>query len=182
VTAVFQGTHNGPGIAFNLPPWTGSFTSPMEQLERSLAEHWDRHAQPFIDSLAFDWRKQAIVPGIATAGIFLFFLMCAGATQSAAVALAGLFLATIGGGIYLLVLWSKSQAALKRQEAARELVARGKHDSIAQLRAAGAELLDWSSEFRGADTKEQAVRTLIADLATMGKSTSPYERRVTTGA
>jgi hypothetical protein len=182
VQAVFQGAHNGPGVIFNLPLWTGSFTSPMEELERSLAGHWDLHSRQQIDNLAFDWRKQALVPGIAVAGVFLFFAMCAGATQVLGVALFGFILALIGGGIWFLVLWSKSQAALKRQQALRALVAQGKQDSILQLRAAGAELVDWSNAFRVADVKEQAVRTLIADLATMGNSTSPYERRVTTGA
>jgi hypothetical protein len=182
VEAVFQGQHNGAGVAFNLPPWTGSFTSPMEELERSLADHWDRTAKPFIDSMAYDWRKQALVPGITVAGVFLLFAMCAGTTGSGMLAVFGFFVAVAVGGIWALVLWSKSQAAQKRQQAARDLVARGKHDSITQLRAAGAELIDWTSAFRDADTKEPAVRTLIADLATMGNAGSPYERRVTTGA
>jgi hypothetical protein len=180
VEAVFEGNHTGAGVVFNLPRWTGSFTTPMDQLERSLAGHWDRHAQPFIDSLAWNWRKQALVPGLAVGAGLLISLLCAGASGTLAVV--GLLAVLIGGGIWYLMLNSKAQDAAKKQDAARALVARGKQDSIAQLRGAAAELVDWSSAFRAADTQEAAVRTLIADLARMGNAATPYERRVTTGA
>jgi hypothetical protein len=180
VQAVFEGNHTGVGVVFNLPRWTGSFTTPMDQLERSLAGHWDRHAQPFIDSLAFNWRKQAVVPGVVIGTAVLLGLLCAG--TSATLALVCIFAALIGGGIWFLVLNSRSQAAQKRQQEARALIERGKQDSIAQLRAAGAELVDWSSAFRDADTREPEVRTLIADLPRMGNGPTPYERRVATGA
>jgi hypothetical protein len=180
VQATFEGNHTGAGVVFNLPRWTGSFTAPMEQLERSLAEHWDRSAQPFIASLAFDWRKQAVVPGIVTAAGVLVALVCAGTAGAAALLL--VFAALIGGGIWFLVLMNKAQQAEKRQQAARELVAHGQRDSIAQLRAAGAELLDWSTAFRTEDSREPEVRALIADLARAGSPATPYERRVATGA
>ncbi len=170
VQAVFETSHNKAGIAFNLPRWVGSFTTPIDQLERSLAEHWDRTTKPFLDSFAFDWRKQSIAPAVATAIALVVLIACAGPI--------GALLALFGGGIWFLVLYTRSQAAAKRQQAARELVAQGKHDSITQLRAAGAELTDWSGAFRTADGMEPAVRTLIADLATAGNAAAPYERRV----
>jgi hypothetical protein len=76
------------------------------------------------------------------------------------------------------VLYTQSQSATKLQDAVRELLARGKQDSLQQLRAAGAELIDWSSAFRRADSREPEVRALIGDLATAGAPASPYERRV----
>jgi hypothetical protein len=170
VHAVFEGSHNAGGKVFNLQRWTGSFTSPMEHLERSLAEHWDRAAQPFIDSFAFDWRKQAIAPAVATALGLVVLGLCFFPV--------GILLALVGGGIWFLILYTRSQSAAKLQQNVRDLLAREKHDSITQLRAAGAELTDWSGAFRAADATEPAVRTLIADLATAGNAASPYERRV----
>ncbi|MCG5467031.1 hypothetical protein MED01_006081 [Micromonospora sp. MED01] len=180
VEAVFEGNHTGAGVVFNLPRWTGSFTDPIEHLERSLAEHWDRHGRPFIDSMTFNWRKEAVVPGVVIGAAVLFGLLCAGV--SSALALVCVFAALIGGGIWFLVLNGKAQTAAKRQQDARALVERGKQDSIAQLRGAGAELLDWTTAYRDADTREPEVRTLIADLAQLGNAPTPYERRVATGA
>lgn len=180
VEAVFEGNHTGAGVAFNLPRWTGSFTQPMEHLERSLAEHWDRTAQPYIDSLAFNWQKEAIAPGVVGAVGLLVAVSCA--IGAGAVGILAIFAVLIGVAVWFLVLNIKAQAAQTRQQAARDLVAHGKRDSIAQLRAAGAELVDWSSAFRAADSREPEVRTLIADLARMGNAATPYQRRVATGA
>jgi hypothetical protein len=167
---VFQGNHNNAGIVFQLPPWTGSFTSPMEHLERSLAEHWDRSSRPFVDSFAFNWARQSIAPGVVT--------LLAAVVLAAIAGFGGALFALFGGGIWFLVLYLRSQTAAANQRKAQELVDRGKHDSITQLRAAGAELTDWSSAFRAADSQEPAVRAVIADLATMGQAASVYERRV----
>jgi hypothetical protein len=180
VEAVFEGNHTAAGMVFNLPRWSGSFTAPMDQLERSLAEHWDRNSRPWIDSMAFNWRKEAVLPGVVTGVAVIIAAACAG--SAGAFGVLCVFAALIGGGIWFLTLMVKARAAEKRQEEARAMIARGKQDSIAQLRAAGAELIDWSGAFRDADAREPQVRTLIADLAMMGNAATPYERRVSTGA
>lgn len=48
VEAVFQSSHNLGAQTFGLPRWTGAFTTPMDQLERSLSDHWDTHVRPFV--------------------------------------------------------------------------------------------------------------------------------------
>jgi len=168
VDAVFQGQHNAAGAVFQLPQWVGSFTQPMEALEGSLAEHWDRAARPFIDGLAYRWGTNLIAP----IAITLVLLVCA--FQAPAIAL----LALLVGGGWGLFLWNQSQAAAKRQEEVRNLLERAKQDSLQQLRGAGAELVDWSQAFQRADSQESAVRALIADLARAGATATPYERRV----
>ena len=169
VEAVFEGQHNAAGVVFQLPRWVGSFTQPMEALERSLAEHWDRAAQPFIDGLAYRWGRNLVAPIAVTAVLFI----CFAATKPI-----GILVALLVGGVWGAVLWSQSQAAAKRQQEVRDLLNRAKQDSLQQLRGAGAEVVDWSTEFQRADGREPAVRALIADLAQAGATAAPHERRV----
>jgi hypothetical protein len=169
VEAVFEGQHNAAGAVFQLPRWVGSFTQPMESLERSLAEHWDRAARPFIDGLAYKWGTNLIAPIAVT----LVLILCAALTNWAVV-IAGLLV----GGIWGLFLWNQAQAAAKRQAAVQDLLERAKQDSLQQLRGAGAEVVDWSNAFKRADCHEPEVRALIADLARAGTPAAPYERRV----
>ncbi|MDY7083600.1 MAG: hypothetical protein SYR96_00700 [Actinomycetota bacterium] len=169
VEAVFEGTHNAAGVVFQLPRWAGSFTQPMEALERSLSDHWDRAAKPFIDGLAYKWGANLIGP-IAVAVVL--FVCAFGVHWSLAL------IGVVAGGIWALVLWSQAQAAATRQEEVRALLARAKQDSLQQLRGAGAEVVDWSNAFRQADGRESEVRALIADLGRAGSPASPYERRV----
>jgi len=170
VEAVFETNHNLLGKVFHLPRWVGSFTQPIEELERSLAEHWDRAARPFIDSLAYKWGKNVIAP-IAVVAVLL---TCAGTQKLGAIAVVALAV----GGVWGLVLWYQSQNAARAQQEAKDKLELAKLDSLQQLRGAGAEVTDWSSVFRQADTREPAVRALIADLALAGNAASPHERRV----
>lgn len=169
VDAVFETSHQAAGQVFKLPRWVGSFTQPMETLERSLTEHWDRAAQPFIDNLAYKWGPNLIAP----IAVGLVGIICAALAAPIAI-----LAVLVGVGIWGLVLWTRSQAAAARQQEARNLLERAKQDSLQQLRGAGAEVVDWSAAFRQADSREPAVRALIADLATAGNAASPYERRV----
>lgn len=170
VEAVFESSHNIGATAFKLPRWTGSFAQPMEQLERSLEDHWDRTAQPVIDGLAYDWRKKAILLGIATAVGAIVLTMCAHGL--------GLLVGLAAGAMGALVLYSQQQRAAQRQQEARDFFKLAKHDSVTQLRGAGAELTDWSRAFREADAKEADLRGLIAGLATATHGGSPFEGRV----
>jgi hypothetical protein len=174
VEAVFEGQHNAAGVVFQLPRWVGSFTQPMEALERSLADHWDRAARPFIDGLAYKWGTNLIAPIAVT----LVLIVCFAKTKPV-----GILLALLVGGVWGLFLYHQSQAAEKRQQDVRNLLERAKQNSLQQLRGAGAEVVDWSNSFKQADGRETAVRALIADLAKSGSPTQPYERRVAgTGA
>jgi hypothetical protein len=173
VDAIFESTHNAAGTVFRLPRWVGSFTQPMETLEQSLAQHWDRAAQPFIDGLAYKWGANLIAPiAVGVVG-----LICFGATW-----LPGIVFVLLAVGIWAFVLYSQAQTAAARQQEVRALLERAKQDSAQQLRGAGAEVVDWTAAFRQADSREPAVRALIADLATAGSNASPYERRVVSDA
>ncbi|XVU23522.1 hypothetical protein ACQPZJ_40705 [Actinoplanes sp. CA-054009] len=170
VEAVFETSHSAVGQVFRLPRWTGSFTQRIEELEQSLADHWDRAARPFIDSLAFKWGTNLIAPIAVT----VVLLICAGVVGNPVMFLLPLLV----GGVWALVLWTQSQSAAHRQREADEVIRQAKTDSLQQLRGAAAELVDWAGVFRQADSREPAVRALIADLATAGSAPSPYERRV----
>jgi hypothetical protein len=173
VDAIFESQHNAAGTVFKLPRWSGSFTQPMEVLERSLAQHWDRAAQPFIDGHAYKWGPNLIAP----IAVGLVGLVCFGASWAP-----GIIFVLLGVGIWGLVLYSRAQAAARRQEELRTMLERAKQDSLQQLRGAGAEVVDWTAAFRQADSREPAVRALIADLATAAGNTTPYERRVVSDA
>jgi hypothetical protein len=169
VEAVFESSHNAAGRVFQLPRWTGSFTRPMEQLEADLNAHWSRTAQSFIDSLSYKWGTNLIGPvALAVVGT-----IC-GVSLSPVLIVFVLIAVGIWGG----VLYSQSQKALQVQEGARTFLEQAKQDSLQQLRAAGAEVIDWTTAFQQADRQEPAVRALIADLAASGSSATPYERRV----
>ncbi|GAA0452246.1 hypothetical protein Ade02nite_00160 [Paractinoplanes deccanensis] len=170
VEAVVETSHTPAGQAFRLPRWTGSFTRPIEELERSLAEHWDRAARPFIDSFAYKWGRNLIAP-IAVVAVLL---VCVGVMQNPAM----LILPILVGGVWAAVLWWQSQNAAARQKEVEDALQLAKLDSVQQLRGAAAEVVDWSGTFRQADSREPAVRALIADLATAGNAPAPFERRV----
>ncbi|MFG1607778.1 hypothetical protein [Actinoplanes sp. NPDC049265] len=170
VDAVFEGSHNAAGTVFQLPRWVGSFTQPVEALERSLATHWDQAARPFIDGLAYRWGTNLIAPIAVT----LTLILCTAATRQPV----GILIALLVGGGWGLFLWSRAQSAASRQAEVRQLLDRAKQDSLQQLRAAGAEVVDWTTDFQRADGRAADVRTMIADLATAGGPATPYERRV----
>ncbi|WP_422733407.1 hypothetical protein ACN26Y_21590 [Micromonospora sp. WMMD558] len=156
--------------AFKPPRWTGSFERPMDVLEQSLSRHWDRYAEPFVASLAFDWRKRIIAPAVV---LFLVLLVVSAVGNVGW----GLLVALAGGLVWGLVLKSQADNAAAEQEKARARVAEAKKTSLVTLRATGAELTDWTSRFSAADGKETEVKVLIADLATAGAPSSRHERR-----
>ncbi|GAA2244694.1 hypothetical protein GCM10010430_28170 [Kitasatospora cystarginea] len=169
VQAAFTATHTAGTKAFNLPPWYGSFNTPLETLEQSLSQHWDQHMQPFLDALVYPWKRQAILLG----GVLLLILLVIG-QASVGVALFGAVLVALiwGGMIYL-----RSEAARKAVESTRQLLERARNDSLHQLRGAAAELTDWQSAYREADQVEPATREFIASLATAVHAQSPFDGR-----
>ncbi|MGC5031041.1 hypothetical protein [Micromonospora sp. DT229] len=159
------------GLAgFQPPAWTGSFDQPMNALERSLDQHWDRYAQPYLNSLAFRWGQRLIVPAVVLILVLLF-------VSAASNVGLGIVIAVFGGVAWLVYLKGEADKARAGQDKARARVAAAKKDSVLMLRAAGAELTDWTSRFSAADGKETQVKELIANLATAGAPRSPHERR-----
>jgi hypothetical protein len=171
VDVAFGTTHNVGAKTFTLPQWVANLAEPLDRLEHDLGEHWDRHGQPYIDSFAFDLKRHLVWPVVTVVGVLTLLAIC---TQNGLIAVLG---ALASGGIWALVLHNKQQTALQRQAEARTYIERSKEESLRQLRAAAAELTDWSTRYAYADAQEPAVRNLIGDLATAGQSSSPYERR-----
>jgi len=170
VEAVFESSHNTAARAFQLPRWVGSFTQPIEALERGLAHHWDWHSATFITSLAFDKRKW-LWPILAAVLAVIVITACSGNLGL------GLVVGLVGGGIWAFVLFNRQQAAQQRQEEASRYLGRAKQDSIVQLRAARAELTDWHGRYSAADAVDAGVRQMIATLPSLGHAPLPYERR-----
>ncbi|MFJ6755584.1 hypothetical protein ACIQNK_11260 [Streptomyces sp. NPDC091273] len=170
VEAVFQPSHNLGAQTFGLPRWSGAFTTPMEQLEKSLSDHWDTHVRPFVAGLVPAWHTVVALPAVVLL-ILLFVSMNVDPGG-------GLIVTLLVGGIWALVIAHGRRGALERQRYAQSVLDRSKADSLLQLRAAGAELVDYESRFRTADAEESAVREMIDGLAGAGEGNSPFEARV----
>ncbi|OIJ65160.1 hypothetical protein [Streptomyces mangrovisoli] len=169
VEAKFGTSHSVGAQNFRLPPWHGTFTKPLATLEKSLGDHWDRHMDPFIESLAFPLVKKVAPLVAVVACILLFFSQVSvGFALVAAAAVAG---------VWGLILHNGARVAGRNQEAARRLLQRAKTDSLHKLRAASAELTDWYAKFRTADQIEAQVRELIGTLPTATDGASPFEGR-----
>ncbi|MEU3658297.1 hypothetical protein AB0E77_00820 [Streptomyces sp. NPDC032940] len=155
--------------SFRLPPWTGSFTQPLATLEKSLADHWDQHMNPFIEALAYPWLKKAAPLIAVVVGILLFITQVNVGFALGAAAVVGV--------AWGLVLRGGAQAAQRDQNTARQALEAAKTESLHALRGASAELTDWYEKFRAADRVDAKVRELIASLKTEGGPASPFEGR-----
>ena len=169
VQAHFDTAYTVAAQSFRLPPWTGSFTQPLATLEKSLADHWDRHMTPFIEALGYPWLKKAAPLVAVVIGILLI-------VTQASVGFA-LGAAAVVGVVWGLVLNNGAQAARRNQDTARQALEAAKTESLHALRGASAELTDWYEKFRAADQVEAKVRELIASLRTEGGPASPFEGR-----
>ncbi|MFD5451769.1 hypothetical protein [Streptomyces sp. NPDC127100] len=169
VQAHFDTAYTVAAQSFRLPPWTGSFTQPLAVLEKSLADHWDRHMTPFIDALGYPWVKKAAPLAAVVIGILLI-------VTQASVGF-GLGAAAVVGAVWGLVLYNGAQAARRNQDTARQALEAARTESLHALRGASAELTDWYEKFRAADQVEARVRELIASLRTTDGPASPFEGR-----
>lgn len=174
VEAVFESSHNLGATVFELPRWTGSLSRPLDELEQSLEDHWDATAEPYLDSFTFDWPKKALLPAVVVVVALVVFAACGGWV--------GALLALAGGGVWAMVLNNQAQTAANRRQEAFDFIERAKDDSIRQLRGAAAERTDWMAAFTAADSREPAVRALIADLALAASGPHRYEQRVVESA
>ena len=154
---------------FTLPPWTGSLGSDQDGLERSLASHWDRRIDPFVNSLEFPLHKKLIAPGIV---VLLILVVLMGASPGWAIVLA-----LVVGSVWGLVLKGQVDAAKQVQNEVRNLLNNHKRESIKQLRGASAELTDWERHYAAAESAEPEARQFIGSLATAGQFQAPFEGR-----
>ena len=155
---------------FRAPKWKGSFARPMAELERSLGDHWNRHAESYVESLGFRWGSALIAPAL----VLPLVLLVVSAIGDLG---AGLLIAFLAGVAWLIALKGKADRAHADQEEARRQIAEAEQESLRALRGAGAELTDWTSRFSTADGRETQVKELIVSIATAGQPGSPHERR-----
>ena len=123
VEARFGGDHTVASSTFKLPAWTSSFRRPMPELQSSLAQHWDAHMYPWIQSLRYDWRRAAILPSIIAA-VILIILIAAGAV------VAGFVIALLVGGIWALVIRSRHEKTKIAVAQAQAILADAKKQSL----------------------------------------------------
>lgn len=169
VQAQFGTAYTVAARTFQLPPWQGSFTRPLPELEASLSAHWDQHMEPFIAAYAYPWAKKATPLALVVFGILVIV-----GSISFPVALV---VALIVGGVWGLVLHNGAQAATRLQNNARQILQQAKQESVHHLRAASAELTDWNTKLRAADAVEPQCREFINSLATATRGASPFEGR-----
>ncbi|MFD5316848.1 hypothetical protein [Streptomyces sp. NPDC127098] len=172
VRVIFSASHTVGARTFALPPWTGSFVQPLEALQADLAAHWDRHGQPFVESLRYQWRGPAIALGAA----LVLILFGIGQFSLGFAALLAVGVGAAGG----LVLRGRVDRAAKALRLARELLDKAKGESLRQLTEARAELTDWQSRFQAADAVGAEVRAFIASLPTADQAPTPFEKRTVT--
>ncbi|MET8683784.1 hypothetical protein ABZV77_06170 [Streptomyces sp. NPDC004732] len=170
VQAQFQTTQKVGGAVLQLPVWNASFGRPLGELERSLGGHWDQHIGPFVASLAYPTVRKAVPLVLVLLGI----LTIVGSIHLGFALIAAL----ITGGIWGMVLHNRAQAVRRNQEATRVFLERARDESLRQLRAASAELVDWHEKFRSDDAVEARCRELIKSLETaVHHGGSPFEGR-----
>ncbi|MEU8732323.1 hypothetical protein ACJ7VE_22690 [Streptomyces sp. PB17] len=169
VQARFGTAYTVAAQTFQLPPWHGSFTRPLTDLELSLTTHWDQHMEPFIAGYAFPWGKKLAPLAMVLVGILLIIGSFSLATA--------LIAAAVVGGVWGLVLRNGAQAAQRLQDNARQILQQAKLESLHHLRAASAELTDWNTKQRAADAVEPRCRELIKSLDTVSRGGSPFEGR-----
>ncbi|GAA3297289.1 hypothetical protein [Streptomyces cinereospinus] len=169
VQAQFGTAYTVAAQTFRLPPWTGSFTRPLPELEGALAAHWDRHTEPFVAAYAYPWGKKSKPLALTVLGI----LVVVGTFSFPA----ALVIALLVGGAWGLVLNNAARAAARLRDNARQLLQQAKQESVHHLRAASAELTDWNAKFRAADAVEPRCRGFITSLTTATSGGSPFEGR-----
>ncbi|MFC8230556.1 hypothetical protein [Streptomyces sp. NPDC057287] len=173
VQARFQADHTVGARNFRLPPWTGSFLRPLDELESSLAGHWDQHTAPYIASFRYPLVRRSL-PAVV---VVLAVLLVLGQAHTGA----ALVVAPAIGLVWWLRIHRDARAAARHRDQATELLAGAKADSLLQLRAASAELSDWNAGYQDADEVEAGCSELIDSLATVTDNGSPYAGRTVPG-
>lgn len=156
--------------SFSLPAWSGSFTSPLADLESSLASHWDTHLGPFLDSLRYKTKDEATKAGLIIGGLFLLLLFVNPGFAFLA--------ALIGGGLWALSIKGKHDQSLKDVAQAQVVLHKLKQESLQRLRAARAELTDWQMSYRRADEDAASAASLIEEFRSADHGSSHHDGRL----
>ncbi|MFF4318046.1 hypothetical protein [Streptomyces sp. NPDC001568] len=172
VQARFEDTHPVAGQNFTLPVWTGSYHTPLPELEKQLGDHWDRHTAPFVAALGYKYPAKVIAL-LAAAVIGLFI---GNAISPAAAAVIPLLI----GGIGYLLIHQGASRTRRAQDSAKLLLGEARRDALHRLVGAAADLTNWQQAYQEADAVEGRVRELIASLATATEGNSPFTGRTVT--
>jgi len=170
IDAAFSAQHPLGDAKYEVPAWQGTLTTtPLPELEKSLADHWDGSTGPFLASLHYPYQRKMTVAGIVS-GLILLVLVLA----------SPVFGILVGGGTF--GLWAlgisrqrKARAALARQYA--ELLEQAKQKALTDLRGAAAELTDYQTRYARQDAQEQNVRELVSRFAELGGGRGAFESR-----
>ncbi|MFJ3876182.1 hypothetical protein ACIPW5_01830 [Streptomyces sp. NPDC090077] len=160
------------GGRFRLPPWQGSFLSPLPELQQGLADHWDRHTVPFLAGLGYAYARPVAVAVL----VVLVAAVIGGTGGAAGAVMAALFT----GGIAWLVIHGQAARCRRVQEDARRVLDEARAESLRDLVATRAELSAWNQAYVDADAVEERVRELIASLDTATEGNSPFTGRTVT--
>jgi hypothetical protein len=169
VQARFDSNHTIGARVFQLPPWQGSFTRALPELEKDLVGHWERHTRSFVEALRFNWQNHALI-AVAVLFFVLLFLVAANPVF-------GIVATLVAGGVWALVIYVRHESSRTAVAKAEHWLAEAQSESLGQLRDAAAQLTDWQTEFEAADAKEAEVRAVLDRLAVGGSAPTPYERR-----
>ncbi|MDT0445436.1 hypothetical protein [Streptomyces johnsoniae] len=172
VRVTFGSSHTIGARTFDLPAWSGSFARPLEELQADLGAHWDAHGRPFVQSLGYQWQGTAA----ALAGTVLAILFVAGRIDLGFAVVT----AVVVGAVWGLVLRIRFRRAAQAQRLAREHLEQAKQVSLRQLAEAAAELTDWHTAFRSAETFSSEARKFIAGLSAAGQAPAPFDSRTVT--
>ncbi|MFF5443911.1 hypothetical protein [Streptomyces sp. NPDC012888] len=157
---------------FQLPAWSGSFRTPLPELEQRLGEHWDRFTRPFLDALGYRYGKPVTIAAL----IALAALVIGAAIGPAP----GVLLPLVAAGVAALVITQGAGRARTLQQSAERVLAEARRDALHRLRGASAELTQWQAGYAEADAVEARVRELIASLDTATHANSPFTGRTVT--
>ncbi len=172
VRVTLGSSHTIGARTFNLPPWSGSFTRPLDELQASLGAHWDAHGRPFLHALGYQWHGEAA----ALAGTVLAILFVAGRIDLGFAVVT----AVVVGAVWGLVLRARFRRAARAQQSARDHLEQAKAVSLRQLADVAAELTDWHTAFRSAEAHSSEAREFIAGLSTAGQAPAPFDKRTVT--
>jgi hypothetical protein len=168
-----QPDHTAGARNFRLPSWTGSFLRPLQELESSLAGHWDQHVAPYLESFRYPLARRSVT----AAAVVLAIVLVLGQAHIGA----ALTVAAVVGLVWWLRIRGEARTAARHRQDAAELLARARTQSLLQLRAASAELSDWNTKYEDADEVDEACTALIASLTTVTDNGSPHEGRTVSG-
>jgi hypothetical protein len=170
VQVEFQEKQPIGSAVFTLPPWRGSLTNtPMPELTQSLGSHWDKSSSALLATLRFNFGKAMVAPSVVSGLLLLVFI--AVNPVFAIIAAGAVF------GFWYLGVNSRRKAADALYTLVDNTIRGMKAKALEELRATGAEYVDYQDRYRAADGREAGVRSLVASFGDLGHDKAPHEGR-----